>query len=276
MTWKIKTKATLLTGLLWLLTSTSSPLSADWIDTGSDLYTIGEEVGIGIADPSSALDINGNIPVVIRKSPYNPRGTYDGDEYFRMSANTSDYIISLQDSTGRIQHYWNATPSPNTYLVSNEPALKLAMHVTGDVFAFFRGAGGTAGDTVSWSKLFTIQDSGNVGVGVDSPANKFEVKGKIRAEEVVVESNWADFVFEENYELMPLEEVADFISEEKRLPGVPTAEDVQTQGASVGETQAMLLQKVEELTLYLIQQEAENAKLMKRIETLETLINSTP
>ncbi len=119
--------------------------------------------------------------------------------------------------------------------------------------------------------VFMVDGSENaVGIGTSNPAYRLDVAGTVRAKEIIVESNWADFVFEEDYELMPLEEVADFISEEKRLPGVPTAEEVQTRGASVGETQTMLLQKVEELTLYLIEQDSVIKKHQEEISKLKT------
>ena len=91
------------------------------------------------------------------------------------------------------------------------------------------------------------------------------VEGKIIAEEVKVQltGNWPDYVFEDNYELMPISELEYNIAKNKHLPGIPSAEQVENGGLSLGEMQTMMMEKIEELTLYIIQQN-------KRIEQLET------
>jgi len=103
--------------------------------------------------------------------------------------------------------------------------------------------------------VFAVKATGNVGIGTVTPQNKLDVSGTIRAKEIIVESDWADFVFEEDYKLPSLTEVEQHIAEFGHLPGIPTEEDVESQGVSLGEMNARLLQKVEELTLYTIQQE---------------------
>jgi hypothetical protein len=91
---------------------------------------------------------------------------------------------------------------------------------------------------------------------------KFDVNGKIRANEIVVNTTGADFVFEDNYNLKSLDEVESYIKENKHLPDIPTAKEVEENGVSLGEMQTKLLQKIEELTLYVIEQD-------KRIRELE-------
>jgi hypothetical protein len=112
---------------------------------------------------------------------------------------------------------------------------------------------------------------GRVGIGTDNPHStyKLSVNGKIRAKEIVVESGWADFVFDDDYALMPLEEVETYIHTHKHLPDIPSARDVEENGVSVGEMESKLLQKVEELTLYLIELKKENAALSQRVTQLE-------
>gem|GEM_PF-3348306 len=93
-------------------------------------------------------------------------------------------------------------------------------------------------------------------------ANVLDANGTIRAKKVIVDTNWADYVFEDGYELRSLDEVARHIEEKGHLPGVPSAEEVESKGISLGDSQRILLEKIEELTLYII-------KLEKRIEEME-------
>lgn len=116
----------------------------------------------------------------------------------------------------------------------------------GNLYLGFR----TTGNTILQA------NGGNVAIGTSSldPNYKLSVNGKIRATEIKVETGWADFVFEPKYKLRPLSEVERFIKENKHLPDIPSAKEVEKDGVSVGEMEAKLLQKIEELTLYLIEQ----------------------
>ncbi len=120
---------------------------------------------------------------------------------------------------------------------------------------------------VSPTNRFTIlRDNGNVGIGVLSPANKLEVNGVIRANEVIVETGWADYVFQDDYKLKPLSEVEAFIKENKHLPSLPSAANIQDKGAHVAELMTKMMEKIEELTLYSIEQKKEIDELKKRLD----------
>lgn len=80
------------------------------------------------------------------------------------------------------------------------------------------------------------------------------------------ENQWADKVFEKNYQLMSLKEVAKYVEQNKHLPNVPSAEEVVKNGVAMDEMVAKLLEKVEELTLYTIQQQKEIDELKKKLE----------
>ncbi len=82
--------------------------------------------------------------------------------------------------------------------------------------------------------------------------------------------SWPDFVFHKEYELMPLNEVETFIAKNGHLPNIPKAEIIETDGLNLGEMNKLLMQKVEELTLYLIEQQKVIDAQQKRIEALET------
>ena len=79
------------------------------------------------------------------------------------------------------------------------------------------------------------------------------VKGHIRSTEIVVETGWADYVFGKNYKLKPLTEVEEFIKQNNHLPNIPSAADIQKDGLKVGELQTKMMEKIEELTLYIIE-----------------------
>jgi hypothetical protein len=122
-----------------------------------------------------------------------------------------------------------------------------------------------------------VFDRGNVGIGTTNPTQKLSVNGTIRAKEVIVDTNWADYVFEPNYRLAPLNEVESAIKQDGHLPGVPSAREIAERGVSVGEMQAKLLEKMEEMTLHLISHEKElaalrreNAELRQTLSKLST------
>jgi len=113
----------------------------------------------------------------------------------------------------------------------------------------------------SWAHIYTdmrlrVKDeNGNVGIGTPNPgAWKLAVNGKIRAKEIKVETGWADFVFEENYNLPTLKDVENHIKEKGHLKDIPSADEVAKNGIHLGKINSKLLQKIEELTLYTIKQ----------------------
>jgi len=117
--------------------------------------------------------------------------------------------------------------------------------------------------------LSILPSGGNVLIGKTTQQNsnyKLDVAGTIRANEIKVNLDGADFVFESNYKLKSLKEVESFIKENKRLPDIASAEEMSQEGADLGDLNTKLLQKIEELTLYIIEQN-------KKMEDLQNQIN---
>lgn len=94
---------------------------------------------------------------------------------------------------------------------------------------------------------------GKVGIGVFPTTYTLEVNGTTRAKEVIVETGWADYVFDEKYKLRSIDEMEAFVKENKHLPNIPKASDIETNGLKVGETNKVMMEKIEELALYIIQ-----------------------
>ena len=119
----------------------------------------------------------------------------------------------------------------------------------------------------------TLSADGNVGIGTITPTEKLSVNGKIRAHEIKVETaNWPDYVFEQDYKILGLNELDAYISENHHLPDVPSAKEAEANGIALGETNKLLLKKVEELTLYLIEQNKKITAQNLKIEALDRKI----
>jgi len=112
--------------------------------------------------------------------------------------------------------------------------------------------------------------AGAVGINTKTTSGyTLSVNGKIRASEVRVYTGWADYVFEDKYRLRPLTEVESFIQQNNHLPDVPSAKVVEKEGILVGEMNATLLRKIEELTLYMIKANKSINALQKEVKQLK-------
>ncbi|MEM9076200.1 MAG: discoidin domain-containing protein [Bacteroidota bacterium] len=119
--------------------------------------------------------------------------------------------------------------------------------------------GGNPNNNYLWTgDSSEVSYSGNVAIGRSSVPTgyKMAVEGKIRTREVRVDQeNWPDYVFGEDYNLPTLDEIQKHIDEKGHLPNMPSAKEVETNGMELGEMDRLLLQKIEELTLYILKQD---------------------
>jgi len=144
----------------------------------------------------------------------------------------------------------------------NDGGFKIRDHASSmDVFVIEKNA---------MANAIYVQAGGNIGIGTSTPGSKLAVNGKIDCKEVEIYiTGWSDFVFDEGYQLKPLNDLENYIKENKHLPGVPTEKEAIENGISVGKMNAVLLEKIEELTLYVIDLKKENDKMKKEINDLK-------
>ena len=242
-------------------------------------------IGIGTTSPTHKLEVYGGGNFLLRG------GNNDaGDIIFQTNTQSQLGRIWTNNSGKSGLYLTSGDNSPdliineNGYIGIGITSPKASLHVNGDIYTkghlylyAYEGDGnsGTAyiqardkSQNSSIDLQFRTQENGaiknamrilkngNVGIGTTNPLSKLSVNGHIRATEVKVLANIniPDYVFESDYDLRPLQEVEEFIKVNKHLPNIPSATEFKEEGMDLGEMNARLLEKVEELTLYLIEQ----------------------
>jgi hypothetical protein len=201
-------------------------------------------VGIGTSAPAFPLDVNGSAYVsggLIANS-----ATSGGMAGFFRGAASANANIVLSGNAGSNRWFWLTTT--NDYLK----------------------IGGNGGAEPSAGAL-NIDYLGNVSIGTTSNNGyKLAVNGSAIFTEAKVKlyANWPDYVFHEKYELRSLPELEKFINENNHLPNVPSAGEIKKEGINLGDMNARLLEKIEELTLYVIQLSKENADIKEQLKKL--------
>jgi hypothetical protein len=245
---------------------------AQWTRTGTvtSLTTPSDQVGIGTSSPSSQVEIvSGN-----RKMNLNPV----------LSGVSAGSIISLSrtpDGTPAALVGVSATPGDEAVIFSRGGSSEMRFVSGGlasDGFGFYMNMTPEAAfaGTRPGSPVFKINGAGNVGIGTAIPDAKLAVKGKIHAQEVQLDLSvpGPDYVFEKEYNLLPLSELNLFIRQNKHLPEVPSAAEMKENGIYLKEMNMLLLKKVEELTLYTIDLNQENQDQTEKIEHLQQQVDN--
>lgn len=195
----------------------------------------------------------------------------DGSEQFILAPNGNIGIGTMGPASRLHIKGKGITSSTEAFRVDNS-ANGFALVVRDDyqIYSRLQTIGtGYAGKSAPTNGLLV---EGNVGIGTENTMGfKLAVKGKIGAGEIEVKSPeyWPDYVFSSNYNLKPLTEVETFIEENNHLPDIPSEKEVKEKGINLGDMDAKLLQKIEELTLYMIEQNKKTEALLKRTESLE-------
>ena len=239
-------------------------------------------VGIGVTNPQEALHING----ALRGNGTNGAVTLKGDSGYvtigatsqTMEFNTDKNKFVFNKPINGSGSYGSLNITTSTGYLEFGPMdsgyIRFKTNMSG--YHFDKRLFLNDGELISTNKLtfktntstscMTMLANGYIGIGTTNPSYKLDVNGTIRANEIIVNTTGADFVFAEDYKLRPLSEVKAFIQENKHLPEIKSAQEMQENGVGINELQTQLLQKIEELTLYILQQE-------DRIKALEAELN---
>jgi hypothetical protein len=250
-----------------------------WTDDGTvvRLNTITDLVGIGTVNPRGSLDLGtGGLNKNLRLGDYLDIGETDYRNVVYFGINS---ILSSSSIAGAYNRFIpRYSPGQGLVMVQNEYAQSL------DIYGIdWEGSSAEKEFPNDFTHIIRFNYDGKVGIGTLSPTELLTVNGTIKAEELVLTPVGADYVFEDDYRLRSLNEIEAYIQENQHLPEIPSAEEMEKEGMGTGKLQSKLLQKVEELTLYMIEMnknqdiqsnrlrvlEEENKSLKKRIASLE-------
>jgi hypothetical protein len=259
---------------------------------GGGLRVTSGSVGIGTTSPGGKVDIN-HAGAQLRLSGGTVAGgvwTSTGDILYMADWNTGAKGLNINMTTGNIGI--GGTPSAKLDVVGPTTGSGPTIRASGGGDVLMNSAGSLFFDgnysystgnyirpvTANTQAFFTagserlrITSSGNVGIGTTSPNEKLTVNGVIYGREVKIDLNVPapDYVFEKDYNLPSLEEIKSYIDQHKHLPEVPSAKEMEANGINVGEMNMILLKKLEEITLHLIDLKEENKKQQREIEILK-------
>jgi len=206
----------------------------------------GGNVGIGTTTPTVKLDVNGDLKIP------------DANAFYGSTFKTSDYSTMTF-----ISRAWQSVQG------SNGKAYSFQTHNNAgsenlEMMAIYYGETG---------KILLAHNGGNVGIGTNSPSYKLDVCGTIRANEIKVDLlGGCDFVFEKEYKLMDINTLEKFVTTKKHLPEIASEKEMIENGLNMKEFQMKLLQKIEELTLYTIEQNKKNEKQEEELKILKAEI----
>ena len=245
---------TLLTAIVAICAFTLT-CSAQWTTSGTNIYNSNTgNVGIGTTNPITKLDVAVNTTAT------------DGLFVHNLSNTTYGTFMAAGSSGGGFSNW------ANSMILESVP-------VSTGGFVFSSYTGNITFQTGSRTNRMTITSAGNVGIGTTSPDQLLTVNGTVHAKSVVVDLTIVpDYVFKPTYKLPSLDYVKNYVEKNSHLPEVQSEAEIKKNGLNVGEMNAILLKKVEELTLYMIekdkqlqQQQDQLNELKKQIEDLKNV-----
>ncbi len=266
---------------IYLLIALALPLASNAQNTYP--YPSTGNIGIGTTSPQDNLDVKGQFRITnwTDVTEYTRLMTADDGSFTVKTPYGSNQLILKEDKVGF------GVSSPETKLHVDGRGITFNRDGDHGQFLSFKRNNspewqfhaGVSGDDVLRIKnkddetVYSVLQSKSIGIGTESTgSHKLAVNGSIGARAIKVEATgWSDFVFEDSYVLPTLNEVESYIQINKHLPAVPSEQMVINEGIDLGEMDAILLQKIEELTLYTIEQQKEIQQLKNENEYLKSL-----
>jgi len=237
----------------------------------TNTFPLNANVGIGTTTPGTLLAVDGGPITLATNSGQYTLSTVDNST---TTPFTGVGMMSLFGGDLMLRSFWGVSIDLNDGSYGDSGASPYTRIYQTTSFTINSRTSSTTFNT-----LFAVRNNGNVLIGKTSQANtsyKLDVAGNVRANEVVVNTTGADFVFDPSYRLYPLSGLKKYIEQNHHLPEIAAAKQMQAEGLNVGGNQVKLLQKVEELTLYLIEkdkeiknQQEENRIQNKKLKQLE-------
>lgn len=223
-----------------------------WPGTGATLTGSAAEIGVTSAGTAQIIGYNRTANTYI---PLAFSGGTTASNATTVTINNTGVGIGASTYYGKLSLY-DAVNGNASMTFQSESDSRFWINEGNNVLKI----GATGGSTPPASGAVNITNAGFVGIGTLAPQSELSVKGTITAQRVkVTQTGWADYVFHKDYQLPSLAEVEAYVHSNQHLEGIPSAEEVAKEGIDVGEMNKKLLAKVEELTLYLIEQ---NKKIM--------------
>lgn len=225
-------------------------------------YTGSAKYGLSIANQSDNLKLQLG---TTSGSLLNIQGkVISGQTYnLGLQAEGGNLGIGTSSPSSKLEVLYAQSSTYGVTIANSADNLKFKLGTTSNGYLNIQGQVINSGNTYNISLQ---SDGGNVGIGLTNPSERLSVNGNVKAKKIIVsQSGWPDYVFDSSYSLRTLSELEKFISKNKHLPEMPSAKEVEDKGVSVGDSQALLLKKIEELTLYLIQMKKEIADLKNYI-----------
>ncbi|MEI9945323.1 MAG: hypothetical protein WDN26_14045 [Chitinophagaceae bacterium] len=263
--------------IIFFLILLSNSIFPQWSTTGSDIYNSNSgRVGIGTGGPTAKLTVvastsndgiwlsgtaTTNIALLnnVGTGSWNPL-SQSGDNLLLWKGSTIDNV----DAGGLVLAPWSngnngvRISSFGNVGIGTSPNTNAKLDVNGNIFS----NGKIVIGTTDMTKVSTY----SLAVNGDAIFNRVKVE---------LHTSWPDFVFKRSYNLLPLKDLEKYIQLNNHLPEIPTETEVGKNGIDLGEMNAKLLQKIEELTLYVIELKKENEQIKKDVQKISSIKNSS-